>query len=336
MQTCALLKSVHLVRFLSISFNCIEHILNKRTVFLKRAVFARTSTKNNEQKRVLFGSSRYIYIYYFYFVFIPLFLPSIAQMKESLSFCLWNFDFAWTSFLSFHFFVLFCVGVCYLQLDMANGFCDVPYWCAESESIGSFVPVVHVLLRGLLSLLQKDDLLQGAFGTQANFPHIYHLWCLGWKPPTISKCLICVSATGKPHPKTTFSPPKSFWMTRGLICQQSSNNCVKQYQTQTLPNFWCLENAGMVIWSFSSILNVALCFPLVDASQSLHAIWLNHRQGFSCLKFLSCVFKFGLQAVWRLRQKANRWWWIAQKQVGDDGWWVHHSSLILLWTFCGM
>lgn len=27
---------------------------------------------------------------------------------------------------------------------------------------------------------------------------------------------------------------------------------------------------GMVIWSFSSILNVALCFPLVDASQSLH------------------------------------------------------------------
>ena len=184
--------------------------LGSKIVFETSALgFPLCSTRGDGKTRFSLVLMLYIYIYYFYFVFIPLFLPNIAQMKESLSFCLWNFDFAWTSFWSFHFFVLFCVGVCYPQLDMSNGFCDVPYWCAESESIGSFVPVVHVLLRGLLSLLQKDDLLQGAFGTQANFPYIYHLWCLGWKQPTISKCLICVSATGKPHPKTTFSPPKS-------------------------------------------------------------------------------------------------------------------------------
>lgn len=82
-------------------------------------------------------------------------------------------------FFKFSFFcAVFCGG-----LLSSVGYVKWILRCAllvrESESIGSFVPLVHVLLCGLLSLLQKDDLLQGAFGTQANFPHIYHLWWLG-------------------------------------------------------------------------------------------------------------------------------------------------------------
>lgn len=146
--------------------------------------------------------------------------------------------------------MLFFVGVCYPHLDVSNGFCDVRCWRAESESIGSFVPLVHVLLCGLLSLLQKDDLLQGAFGAQANFPHIYHLWWLGWKQPTTFQLLYIIvypsvrsafqprDATSKSHPKRPFhlQDPDNFewfvdWVSNHQATTASNNVNHKYYQT---------------------------------------------------------------------------------------------------------
>lgn len=236
-------------------------------------------------------------------------------------------------FFKFSFFcAVFCGG-----LLSSVGYVKWILRCAllvrESESIGSFVPLVHVLLCGLLSLLQKDDLLQGAFGTQANFPHIYHLWWLGWnKQPTTFQLLyiqvfdLCFShgmPRANPIPNDLFTSKiriflNDLWIECPTIKQQL-------HQTMSTTSTIKLLVPGKCRHGDLEFFQHPQCRPMLSASgrKPVSACSLVEPRGFSFMVTVCfLIFIFRLQAVWCLLPKSKSLMMdlrISQKQVGDDG-----------------